>query len=312
MTSTLRERLTQQLNSKRQRLLKEKEQLDIADTNALLLHPSQFTITNPASPAGQTSRKTRTTRRGEHDLNGIQETTGKRKRKFVDDDVGSPNRNGTVTPAGRGGRPADALAHQTAPLYSIDTLFTEKELNFQSHQAQIATRHFFSVSQKDVDNNSRNKRRKGDDGEPIPSDSESSDGGEEEPEAPGMERSASQNVHHTRSTRTNGGLNPLNILSEMAEKQATRPALPYATLHTHQQKSGTFLPPASRLLEHELEEDAAILNLINSRPEDVLDLALVEEALAPKTFARSNLAPDWPVYLDVHLKQVDPRCAPPV
>ena len=59
MTNTIRERLVQNLSSKRARLLKDKEQLDIADTNALLLHPSQFSITNPVSPGGgPTSRKT--------------------------------------------------------------------------------------------------------------------------------------------------------------------------------------------------------------------------------------------------------------
>ena len=60
MESTIRERLVQSLSHKRAKLMKEKEQLDIADTNALLLHPSQFSITNPSSPGGgQTSRKTR-------------------------------------------------------------------------------------------------------------------------------------------------------------------------------------------------------------------------------------------------------------
>jgi hypothetical protein len=307
MTSTLRERLTQQLTSKRQRLLKEKEQLDIADTNALLLHPSQFTITNPASPAGQPSRKTRTTRRGEQeDVNGFHDVGSKRKRKLVDDDVGSPMRNGTSTPAGRRG--ADALAHQTAPLYSIHTLFTEKELNFQSHQAQIAARHFFATSHKDGEPNGRNKRRKVDgDAKSTSSDNETGED-EDELEAPGMERTASQQiVHATRSTRNIGVLSGLNILSEMAEKASTRPALPYATLHTHQAKSGTFLPQASRLLDSEIEEDITKITQIESQSADMVDKKAVDEALAPLSKNRSKLAPDWPVYMDIHLQEVDPR-----
>ena len=308
MTSTLRERLTQQLTSKRQRLLKEKEQLDIADTNALLLHPSQFTITNPATPAGQPSRKTRTTRRGEQDdLNGFHDVGNKRKRKLViDDDTGSPSRNGTSTPAGRRG--ADALAHQTAPLYSISTLFTEKELNFQSHQAQVAARHFFATSHKEGETNGRSRRRK-DDGD-AKSASSDNDSGEDEDdlEAPGMERTASQQiVHATRSTRNIGVLSGLNILSEMAEKASTRPALPYATLHTHQAKSGTFLPQASRLLDSEIEEDLTKIIQIESQSTDQLDKKAVEEALAPLSKNRSKLAPDWPVYMDIHLQEVDPR-----
>lgn len=308
MTSTLRERLTQQLTSKRQRLLKEKEQLDIADTNALLLHPSQFTITNPASPAAQPSRKTRTTRRGEQDdMNGFHDVSNKRKRKFLDDDVGSPSRNGTSTPAGR--RAVDPLAPQTAPLYSVHTLFTEKELNFQSHQAQVAARHFFATSQKEGETNGRTRRGK-DDGDAKSTGSSNDTGDDDdELEAPGMERSSSQIVHATRSTRTIGGLSGLNILSEMAEKASSRPALPYATLHTHQQKSGTFLPQASRLLDSEIEEDLSKIVQIESQPGDQFDKKAIDDALAPITKNRSNLAPDWPVYMDVHLQEVDPRTA---
>lgn len=286
--------------------MKEKEQLDIADTNALLLHPSQFTITNPASPAGQTSRKTRTTRRGEHDdMNGFHDVGNKRKRKLIEEDAGSPSRNGTSTPAGR--RAADSLAPQTAPLYSISTLFTEKELNFQSHQAQIAARHFFATSHKEGENNGRNKRAKDDGDAKSAGSSNVSADEDEELEAPGMERTASQTVHITRSTRTIGGTSGLSILSDLAEKASSRPALPYATLHTHQQKSGTFLPQASRLLDSEIEEDLTKIIQIESQPGDHVDKKAVEEALAPITKNRSNLAPDWPVYLDVHLQEVDPR-----
>lgn len=309
MTSTLRERLVTQLSSKRQRLMKEKEQLDIADTNALLLHPSQFTITNPGSPGGvYTSRKTRTTRtRGEQDdlNNGYPEVTNKRKRRLIDDDVGSPSRNGTSTPAGRGR--LDALTHQTAPLYSISNLFTDKELNLQSHQAQIAARHFFSTSQKEGEANGNRRRARDDDDKSQVSGDGSGAEEDEELEAPDMDRTASQNVHVTRSTRTIGALAGLNILSDLAEKVAIRPALPYATLHTHMQKSGTFLPPPSRLMDTELEEDLLRLAHIESQPKGVADKKAIEDALKPITEGRSHLAPDWPVYLDVHLVDVDPR-----
>ena len=309
MTSTLRERLVTQLSTKRQRLMKEKEQLDIADTNALLLHPSQFTITNPASPGGVTSRKTRTTRhRGEQDEvnGGFPEVTNKRKRKLIDDDIGSPSRNGTSTPAGRGAR-LDALAHQIAPLYTIHTLFTDKELNLQSHQAQIAARHFFSTSQKEGEANDCKRRRGEEEDKSTPSGEVSGADEDEELEAPEMDRTASQNVHITRSTRTIGGLAGLNILSDLAEKVATRPALPYATLHTHHQKSGTFLPPPSRLMDTELEEDLMRLAQIESQPKGLADKKAIEDALKPIAEGRSNLAPGWPVYLDVHLVDVDPR-----
>ncbi|KIW20340.1 hypothetical protein PV08_00915 [Exophiala spinifera] len=306
MTSTLRERLFQSLSHKRQRLMKEKEQLDIADTNALLLHPSQFSITNPGSPGGtHTSRKTRFTRhREQEDLNGAGEMH-KRKRKQVDDDVGSPSRNGNSTPLDRKG---NATSNQTAPVYSIHSLFTDKELNFQSHQAQIAARHFFTTSRKEGEASNTRKRGKDDNGKRAGSeDSGSSD--EEELEAPEMERSASHNVHVTRSTRTIGGMSGLNALSDLAEKAATRPALPYATLHTHQGRQGTFLPQPSRLLAEELEEDLFKIAQIESQPKGQVDRKAIDEALKPLSESRSNLAPDWPVYLDVHLVDIDPRRA---
>jgi hypothetical protein len=284
--------------------MKEKEQLDIADTNALLLHPSQFTITNPASPGGgPTSRKTRL-RRGDDDLNnGYGDVGNKRKRKVADEDYGSPSRNGTSTPAGRR---TDPLTHQTAPLYSIHSLFTDKELNFQSHQAQIAARHFFSTSHKDGEANG--SRRRGRDDEEKSTGSEESGSEEDaEPEAPEMGRTASQNVHVTRSTRTIGGLAGLNILSDLAEKAATRPGLPYATLHSHTTKTGTFLPQPSRLMDAELEEDLLRMAHLETQPPGQIDRKAVEDALKPVAEGRSNLAPDWPVYLDVHLVSMDPR-----
>ncbi|RMD41615.1 hypothetical protein DV735_g3527, partial [Chaetothyriales sp. CBS 134920] len=239
MTSTLRERLVQQLASKRQRL---------------------------------------------------------RKRKFVDDDYGSPSRNGASTPAGR--KAEAGLAHQLAPLYSIHSLFTDKELNFQSHQAQIAARHFFSTSQKEGEANGERKHS-----------SPHHSAGEEPGEvaAPEMDRTASQNMHVTRSTRTIGGLAGLNILSDLAEKAATRPQLPYATLHSHSSKSGTVLPQPSRLMDTELEEDLLKLAQIESQPRGTVDKKTIDEALKPLTQVRSNLAPDWPVYMDMHLVDIDPR-----
>ena len=290
--------------------MKEKEQLDIADTNALLLHPSQFTITNPASPGGGApiSRKTRLTRhRGDQDElnNGYAEVSNKRKRKLIDDDYGSPSRNGTSTPAGRR---ADPLSHQTAPLNSIHSLFTDKELNFQSHQAQIAARHFFSTSHKEGELNGTRRRGRDQDEEKSNGSGEES-GSEEEGdlEAPEMDRTASQNVHVTRSTRTIGGLAGLNILSDLAEKAATRPTLPYATLHSHTSKSGTMLPQPSRLMDTEMEEDLLRMAHLDSQPPGQVDKKAIEDALKPVSEGRSNLAPDWPVYLDVHLVDIDPR-----
>ena len=60
LASTIRQRLVATITKRRQQLLRDKEQLDIADSSALLLHPSQFSINIPGSPsAGGQNRKTR-------------------------------------------------------------------------------------------------------------------------------------------------------------------------------------------------------------------------------------------------------------
>lgn len=306
LKKTLRERLIQQLTHKRQKLMKEKEQLDIADTNALLLHPSQFSITNPTSPGHNGhARKTRMTRnRVDNDeTNGHSETHGRRKRKFgADDDSGSPSRNGGTTPAERG-RTANMTA-QADKVYSINQLFTEKELNLQSHQAQIATRHFFTTSHADAEVNGNGKKK--DTGGSDDDDDESGVEDEEELEAVGMERSASQNVHVTRSTRHIGAIAGLNMLGDLAEKQQARPGLPYATLHSASGKNGTYLPAPSRLMQEELEEDLARIEMAKSQAPGQVDVKMVEEAQKPVLGARSNLAPDWPIYMDIHLVNIAP------
>ena len=138
----MRQRLIQGVNQKKAFLLKEKEKLDIADSNALLFRPDQFTINNTASPGGpQSNRKTRHTRH-RLDAEDMDTTSGnKRKRKGLAD-----GENGSPTPAGRDVEAINVLkeanvkleAHRHhAPLYSIDRLFSEKELNGNLQQASF-------------------------------------------------------------------------------------------------------------------------------------------------------------------------------
>lgn len=296
------------MSQKKQRLVKEKEHLDIADTNTLLLHPSHFSITNPSSPGGgQNGRKTRHAR-NRVDLeelgNGLgTEGTHKRKRRALEDDQGSPSRDGIITPAER--TKAKIFGHQTAPLYCVSSLFTEKELTFQTHQAHIATRHFFSISHKEGNANGTSKRKRDSDAEDSTASGE--DSGQEDGalEAPEMDRSASQTFHVTRSTRTTGAMAGLNILSDLAEKAVSRPTLPYATLYSHQPKTGNFLPSPSRMMAEEMDEDFAIVSEAMAQPPGYVEEKSLADALKPVSETRSTLAPDWPLYLDVHLVDVN-------
>lgn len=154
LSKTLRERLVQTVTQKRARLLRDKEQLDIADSNALLLHPSQFSIGNPASPGGPTSnRKTRYSRLrpGENTEDVASAAVeNKRKRKAQADEVdhSSPAPFGRIPDAGtappyRDGRNKLIQSQFEASVYSIDRLFTEKELALNVNRAHVAATDFF-------------------------------------------------------------------------------------------------------------------------------------------------------------------------
>lgn len=320
LASTLRERLVQSISHKRARLLKEKEQLDIADTNALLLHPSQFSITNPASPGGaQSNRKTRHTRHRVdlEDLgNGIvTENLNKRKRKApLDDDLGSPGREGGFsTPAERS--KARMTAHQTAPLYSINSLFTEKELAMHSNNAHVATVHFFATSKR---NNINNGNGSGAATNGPNTDGESSSGsvdgtGHSDNEgaatlaAPEMDRAAnSQSFHATRSTRNQAGMAGLNLLGDLADKAATRPNLPYYTLGSYHPRPNGAAPPPPALMPDEIDKDLAELDRLANKPAGWVDKGLLEELCAPvsEEKSRSTLHPDFPPAMDVHMVEM--------
>ncbi|WEW54987.1 hypothetical protein PRK78_000414 [Emydomyces testavorans] len=321
LTDTIRERLIQSISQRKNRLMREKEQLDVADTNALLLHPSQFSITNPASPGGlQSNRKTRHTRhRVDVDDMGnaiIAEAAIKRKRKApADDDFGSPNIVGLSTPAER--TKARLNQQQNAPAYNILSLFTEKELAMHSNQAHVAALHFLSASKRAK--HAANSEGPSAEGEEGTGSGDTSDQ-EEGATAPEMERTASQNVHATRSTRNNGTAG-LNLLGELTDKNANRPNLPYYILGNYHQRpngSGSAPPPPS-LMPEEIEDDLArIEKLKKTKPRGWVDTRLVNhllETLVPPESKGmtihcerfSSLHPDFPCDMDVHLVRAYPR-----
>ena len=143
LKESVRERTIASVQAKKRNLEKEKGLLDNADSSALLLHPTQFTITQPASPGGaHSNRKTRHTR---HRLDADNaETNGevaKRKRKApADFDNVSPG------PVGRGLVDSDNSVywdrrystldtqHATSML-SINQLFNPKELQLFTRSA---------------------------------------------------------------------------------------------------------------------------------------------------------------------------------
>ena len=290
--------------------MREKEHLDIADTSALLLHPSQFSITNPASPGGiHGNRKTRHTRhRVDMDEfgNGVSGELNKRKRK-VDDDTSPVGDAGVLTPAER---TRNYLAQQqNAPLYSIHSLFSDKELSLHANQAHIATVHFLSTSKRGDQPSGAATNGNNTDADEA---SGVGDGtGQEDNGTPtaDMARTASHNFHATRSTRTQGHL-ALNALADLSDKPAVRPNLPYAILANYNPKpNGLTNPPP--LMNEEIDDDAARMDRLQSKPPSWVDRSLIELLVAPlpddvdgvpqNPDRFSLLHPDFPTEMGVHL-----------
>lgn len=168
---------------------KEKEALEVSDSSALLFHPNQFSITNPASPGGTHGKRTTRLRKDAEDL-GLGDSK-KRKRNAGDDD-GSPapgrralDSAGT-TPLWQSEK-LRVAAKQNGPIYSIDKLFTDKELTMTYNTAAVAAHNYIL-------------RHRGSDGLDSRDGSDSGESGEndEVEAAPMMERQPS---HATRSTR---------------------------------------------------------------------------------------------------------------
>lgn len=258
LSGTIRERIIQLLNHKKNRLMREKEQLDIGDSSALLLHPNQFSISHSASPGGpQSNRKTRHTRHrpGEmEDVAGGSSSAGaegnhKGKRKAAEELEGeSPapkhrTPNGGQSTAFRDARARMAASQVEAPLYSIDHLFTEKELAMQLNSAAVAANQYFASLRTHENGSDLN------DGQAIalqPRGSEDVDalgsgragsvqegegagagagvGDESTPAPPLMSRAANASHHATRSTTTYGLSVPL-ILPSSISKAGTAPPL---------------------------------------------------------------------------------------
>ncbi|RAL07716.1 Sds3 domain-containing protein [Aspergillus homomorphus CBS 101889] len=314
LANTLRERLVQTITGKRARLMREKEQLDLADTNALLLHPNQFSITNPASPGGiHGNRKTRHTRhRAEPEFNdgAIAESYNRRKRKAPEEDVGSPVRDSGLSshPAERA--KAQMVQQQTAPAYAIQNLFTEKELSAHANHAHVATVHFFSTSKR-ADQPSgaatNGNNTDADEGSGVDGTGAEDNG----TPATDMARTASQNFHATRSTRGHGN-HALNALAELSDKPAVRPNLPYNILaNYHARPSNNGAPPLPPLMNEEVDDDWARMDRLHNKPAGFVDRGLAQllvesipaevDGVPPNPNRFNMLHPDFPPDMGMHL-----------
>ena len=203
LRETTRDRIVNNIIAKKHKLMKEREGLEMnPESSALIFHPNQFSLSNPQSPGGTHGKRSTRQRREAEDVSGADK---KRKRNGGDDDGSPAPQRRTLDTTGttaiwQGDRLASRKA--TAAVYSIDKLFTDKELAMTYNTAALQAHKYLQTHKPRYDEN----------GQPVssPEDSDSGDDRDDQSElaAPAMERNMS---HATRSTR--GGPNlPENIM----------------------------------------------------------------------------------------------------
>lgn len=213
LADQLRNRLINSVTGRKLKLNKDKDIESIAETNALLMHPNQFTITNPSSPGGVLGKRATRHRRDVDDLPGMIDPHKRKRRAIEDTGSPAPNRgreNGSSTPMWSTEQIARATNKGNEdPLYTIDKLFTEKELTMTYNQAAMAA-HKYIVTHRYHQPGSVNGSDEDSSAEAEVGEEMDMEGHESPPSAPAMDRQFS---HATRSTRGAAGLTgsyPLN------------------------------------------------------------------------------------------------------
>lgn len=187
--------------------------MDISDGSALLLHPNQFSITNPASPGGTYTKRNTRLRREMEELPGFSENK-KRKRNGADDEGSPVPKRGTLdasntTPFWSSER-IRGLRKETGPVFSVEKLFTDKELAMTYNAAAVAA--YKHLLRRDANGNIISS--------PDESVADANDE-EEDLSAVNMDRQPS---HTTRSTR--GGHGQPNAFDDLVLGVEALPILP--------------------------------------------------------------------------------------
>jgi hypothetical protein len=290
LSSTIRERLMAQLARKKERLMREKDMLDIGDSNAMLLHPNQFSLMNPASPGNGHKRNTRGTGRRGGDLEEPSEGRRKRQRLFEEPEGQSPALGPSRIDIGIGSPYRDAKAQKVwhqheAPLLSIDRLFTEKELSMTMNTAAIAARHFLlkpkangETNGNGVNGSHQEQEEGGDSGTATANEGDLED--DATPAAPGMERGGSTSHHATRGTTK--ALQYLAASSTNDTPLGT--IIPTYIPAAIGAKANGAPPLVSSLSAAEVESDLSLM-LRDTRGSDETNDQLLERALGPQPTA---------------------------
>nr|OQO26072.1 hypothetical protein B0A51_07004 [Rachicladosporium sp. CCFEE 5018] len=287
LANTIRQRLITTISKRRTNLLRDKEQLDIADSSALLLHPSQFSLNNPGSP-GYHNGQNRKTRHLRHHRavspavgNDDGPNNGKRRRKNGEEDGNeSPAPNIRPPPDNLGGgrspfkdaREKNTYIQFEAPAYSLERLFTEKELAMATDTAKLATHRYFHHPPPTQPESAQPTT--------LPSEVGSLAAGLDAAEDhPGTPTAAVEMERTTSSVLTRGTLraNPLAALSDLATAAAAAqgpssrdnpfaPVIPNYHAVTRSEKTGA--PPPLAINSMDAESDFEMMRRGPSDPAD--------------------------------------------
>lgn len=254
----------------------------------MLLHPNQFSIGNPASPGGpQAPRKTRRTGHKFGDAEEIAAATEhKRKRKlFEDQDNDSPGPAGRNVEIGIGSPFREAKARTVnaqfeASAYSLERLFTEKELNMAMNQATTAASHFFAKMKGAPQDAPTNGTTNGTNGDHASENGDAMDQDQDSDDIPGasdMMRQISSNPHATRGA-TRSALNPTAAIANgQIPFIYNAPFILDAKIF---QKINASAPTPPALTAHDIEQDLKLM-LRDARPDDELNEKLLQASCNP-------------------------------
>jgi hypothetical protein len=288
LAATVRERLIASMQQRSGRLRREKEQLDLSDSNAMLLHPNQFSIGNPASPGGpQAPRKTRRTG---HKFGEAEELAAnaenKRKRKLfeeIDNDSPGPagrNMDMGISSPFREAKARTINAQFESAAFSIDRLFTEKELNMAQTQATTVASNFFAKMRNTEAAPEATNGTNGTNGDHNSEMGDGADPDQDSDDVPGatdMARQVSSNPHATRGA-TRSAFNPASLAANGQIPFIYNP--PFVLDAKIFQKVNASAPTPPPLAPQDVEQDLKLM-LREARPDDELNERLLQAACHP-------------------------------
>jgi hypothetical protein len=249
--------LLNSVSAKKQRLNRDKDVLEIGESNAMMLHPSQFSISNPGSPGGIHGKRATRHRRDPEDLLNSTEPHRRKRKAHDSDESPAPKRLNTSaewsTPSvldraalwqGQQSKQYLTKVQISSALYSVEKMFTEKELAMTYNNAALAAHAYMTRHTTDDLDSPPNgsSESSGENGKGPTADTENDD---PPSPPPGMERQPS---HATRSTRAPFSSNYMGMNVDLVTANG-----------------GLYTPPNIQAIARQMPKMPPLINLMGTR-----------------------------------------------